>query len=1107
MRVAPRYAASVFSAAQALLLLSSYCRNPKPPNPMRRSPFPGAAIAALLLALLPVFAHAQCTLQCLPGTVEIPLDASCIHPLQPEELLAPATTCPPPFSLELLDAQGQPVPGNILTDLYIYTNLTATVTHNGVPVQSCVTTIRVVDKITCPPDIQVQAAPQGCSAEVTLQPLDISDACNQLVLVQIQASFGTGQGPHTVPVGQHIVTYTAYTAMNDSVKCRIQVGVTNQSPPVVSCQNLSPSLQPSGILNLPVAALIASQSDACGIVLRQVRRLSPSPGAYGPSATFNCDDVGIGVAVRVLVTNASGLQDSCEAMVFVQDKTAPTVDECAPDITVTCDEYNEDHSSYGTSSFTDNCNQVSNVASSQDLRDKCGVGQVIRTFTATDNSGNTGTCTQVIHVINSQPLTMDLITWPENYVLQGCVDPSAVHPDSLAAPFNRPVVDGSICAIIAIGYKDETLIVNNPGCFKVFRTWTVIDCCLHDPQSPNPVGIFTYTQMIVVEDNVPPVLNCPATFPVSVGPNCSVIFANLPDITADDCNPKVKITNNSPFSITKGANASGNYPLGVTPVTFFASDGCGNFSSCKVDVVVSDFAPPTPQCLHGLATNLGWCEGEIIVKVNADYFNQKSYDNCTPQGSLIFSFSSDTSDNMIVFTCDDRDTNYVELWVTDAAGNQDFCKTYILVQDNHKLCPGNKQITISGSAMSLSGKPVPGVVIDLDGSHAAQTITDGQGSFQFVDVPPGGTYQVGASLMSDPLAGVSTYDVLLIQKHLLGVKLFKQPVHYLAADANGSGNLSVSDMVLLRKWILTPQPEIAPHKAWLLFDAEKPLLPPNPLGQPLPEHIPLGLLDADRSNVQFLAVKVGDISGDAFSHATEEAAVRNARPPLSLWSPNQELQAGDRVEWVLHARDGEVLQALQMALAWDPDALEMEGLQVLSSGLQLDGSHVGTERMAQGQVRLSWSDPLGMEVAPGAPLLHIRFAARQSGRLSDWLRLDRQAMRAEAVRSSAGGEEEFLSDIQLDWRDAAPIEGFQLFQNKPNPFRDLTVIGFRLPEPAEVILSLFTIDGQMITEFRGKYPPGYHEMTVPGELLPPNGVVFYRLQGGGFSETKKMIRQ
>lgn len=1073
---------------------------------MRPLPLKGTALTVLLLALWPVFGQAQCTLACLSGTVEIPLDASCIAPVAPEDLLAPANNCGPGgFSLVILDAGNQPIPGNVLTDAHLYQFLNATVTHNGFPVQSCQVTIRPVDRVVCPADITVNLA-GACQAQgVILPPANTADACNQIVLVQIQASFGTGPGPHVVPVGVHTVTYTAFTADADSVACTMRLSVLNNQGPSVTCQNLSPSLQPSGTLTLPAISFIASQSDPCGIVLREVRRVSPGATAFGPTVSFNCGDVGIPVTVRVRVTNASGLQDSCDAVVTINDKTGPLVLECARDTVVACDGYTGNPDDYGDATFFDFCGPAPDVAITDDQRDKCGVGPIRRIFTATDPSGNTTTCVQTIQIINSKPLVDSLITWPEDLMVEGCISPSAMHPDSLSPPHHRPVVDGSICSIIAIGYQDETLVVNNPGCFKIFRTWTVIDCCIHNPQDPNSPGVFTHTQMIKVVDNDAPVLNCPPTFPVAVGPNCSVIFANLPDITADDCNPKVKITNNSPFSTSKGPNASGNYPLGVTPVTFFASDGCGNFSSCKVDVVVSDFSPPTPQCIHGLATDLGLCEGEIIVKVTASFFNRFSFDNCSPAGSLVYSFSADTSDNMRIYTCEHKnDTVPVQMWVTDAAGNQAFCVTYIIIQDNFNLCPGNKTMQLGGMVHSPAGDPMANAQVTLSGDAQAMQVTGTEGGFLFKELPPGGLYTLSAHKSEEPLMGVSTYDLLLIQKHLLGVSAIQDPHRLLAADANLSGNISIADIIQLRKWILQPQPDVHPLKAWRFINPNQPMNPQNPLNTPDLEQITIGPLNEDLAGVSLMAIKVGDVSGDAFGNSWE-ADTRSGRPDLVLQCADREFAAGETVEWTVQASEGLRLEALQMALGWDPALLQFDGVQTLPNALRMDGGHFGIGEGEQGMLRLSWSEALGAELAGGEALFRLQFRTLQSGRLSGAIRLQDSALRPEAIWTG----QEYPGGIRVDWQEQAQEESisYALYQNKPNPFRDLTMIGFRLPQAAEVTLRLFTPGGQVITEFRGKYPPGYHEMSVPGELLPPNGVIFYRLDAPGFSETKKMIRQ
>ncbi|MEZ4931407.1 MAG: hypothetical protein R2788_04650 [Saprospiraceae bacterium] len=64
-----------------------------------------------------------------------------------------------------------------------------------------------------------------------------------------------------------------------------------------------------------------------------------------------------------------------------------------------------------------------------------------------------------------------------------------------------------------------------------------------------------------------------------------------------------------------------------------------------------------------------------------------------------FSFSADVNDIGVTFTCDDLGQNPVELWVTDAAGNQDFCITTVIIQANMDQCDDD---TLS---VSIAGEP------------------------------------------------------------------------------------------------------------------------------------------------------------------------------------------------------------------------------------------------------------------------------------------------------------------------------------------------------------------------------------------------------------------
>ncbi|MDI6803916.1 MAG: T9SS type A sorting domain-containing protein [Bacteroidota bacterium] len=82
---------------------------------------------------------------------------------------------------------------------------------------------------------------------------------------------------------------------------------------------------------------------------------------------------------------------------------------------------------------------------------------------------------------------------------------------------------------------------------------------------------------------------------------------------------------------------------------------------------------------------------------------------------------------------------------------------------------------------------------------------------------------------------------------------------------------------------------------------------------------------------------------------------------------------------------------------------------------------------------------------------------------------------------------------------------YYLAQNYPNPFNPSTTIKYALPQASHVSLSVFNTIGQRVALLvDGKQEAGYHEVNFSAASLP-SGVYFYRLQAGGYVETKKLI--
>jgi Arylsulfotransferase (ASST)/Secretion system C-terminal sorting domain len=85
------------------------------------------------------------------------------------------------------------------------------------------------------------------------------------------------------------------------------------------------------------------------------------------------------------------------------------------------------------------------------------------------------------------------------------------------------------------------------------------------------------------------------------------------------------------------------------------------------------------------------------------------------------------------------------------------------------------------------------------------------------------------------------------------------------------------------------------------------------------------------------------------------------------------------------------------------------------------------------------------------------------------------------------------------------VTTYTLHQNYPNPFNPSTTIEFSIPNSQFVTLKIYDILGRLVkTLVNGEKLPGNYMITFNATDLS-SGIYFYRLQAGGFIQSKKMI--
>ncbi|MHB1050736.1 MAG: T9SS type A sorting domain-containing protein [Bacteroidota bacterium] len=97
-----------------------------------------------------------------------------------------------------------------------------------------------------------------------------------------------------------------------------------------------------------------------------------------------------------------------------------------------------------------------------------------------------------------------------------------------------------------------------------------------------------------------------------------------------------------------------------------------------------------------------------------------------------------------------------------------------------------------------------------------------------------------------------------------------------------------------------------------------------------------------------------------------------------------------------------------------------------------------------------------------------------------------------------------VGDVETNDVNILP-QKFTLFQNYPNPFNPSTVIGYQLPISSHVTLKIFDILGREVaTLVNEEKRAGSYEFEWNAAGFS-SGVYFYRLQAGGYLQTKKLI--
>lgn len=551
---------------------------------------------------------------------------------------------------------------------------------------------------------------------------------------------------------------------------------------------------------------------------------------------------------------------------------------------------------------------------------------------------------------------------------------------------------------------------------------------------------------------------------------------------------------------------SGDFPLGTHRIVWRAADFCFNTSTCSYLFTVRDCDPPNMLCLSGMTQSIEQpeCEAEFI----ADQFILNLSDNCTPANQIQTGIRKQGSGTgfpenspSVSFGKCNAGVNFVEIWSRDGSGLLSQSVAYVLVQPNNGscLCDSDGDIVVRGCTRQPDGSKAKNYILQSKVESFAGVTPPLTANFNVTNIdscyrdtltklPFSGSYRitVSADKVDNPVNGVSTFDLLLISRNILGIQLLPSIYELLAADVNKSGTVTSFDIVAIRKVLLGISDTFPGVKSWQFIRSIA-----DPANAPFSwslardtYQVTINNLKADQvlAAMDFIAIKSGDVNNSAqFDSLSRGLDDRSGREISLVYDGNRYLDEGDTAHITIRSPDFVPLAGWQLSISSDPDFWEWLGAE---------GEGVEYNILTEGRIRALWYNPAGVvSQKGGSPLVKLIVRAKRAGWWSNSLQADPTGPACEAY-----GEQDERHPIRL--YSGMIGTGVVFGTPRPNPTSGTTAFGWILQAPAGVQLELWDVTGRCRLRKTTDQPAGAGSMVISAGELPENGLYLYRLSAG-----------
>lgn len=607
-------------------------------------------------------------------------------------------------------------------------------------------------------------------------------------------------------------------------------------------------------------------------------------------------------------------------------------------------------------------------------------------------------------------------------------------------------------------------------------------------------------------------------------------------VAGDEIIDKLTNTNDASFKILNPIEK------GIYKVIWHVSNQCGDEQTLEQNVRVADKTPPVAVIadtyIHfpNINPELSIIKARYLDKGGCGEGCISSYDNCSSKDELYFTFTPmlpnlwieptmwnnqyaqygkmffdpitgaiSTEAKFLIgsahawypvqhssskyFYCESLDyyssTNIkVYVWDEFALPESPDDKNYRIdsayVYFNYLDCYDN---IMTGSVLAYKNDlPVSEFQIKLthdEGTYNAITDFDGNYNVTY----PNTDFTVEAYKEKEPLEGITTLDLVIIQKYLIGLKNITDPYCIIAADLNLDGRITAVDILQLRKWILGINKY---YKSWIGIKKgyvfQDPLDPFKELDK-AKKYVFLNkdLIGSDL-RADFTGVKIGEMSCNYIPYRNDIN--------YDVYTDDIVVERGKRIEIPIYSKNVATIDGMQFSI----DLSRFSDFSIVGGKINISQEDYN---IIDDKFVVSFIDANGLKIDENDILFTLIIEASQDVQLSSVLRFVDKTLTPE-VYSGDGSE---ISEMHLEFRNTE----FKVYAPFPNPFYEKTSIDFTLPEDADYSFKITDLNAREVFDINGNGKTGLNSIRLTNDNFQSGGIYMYRLNAGSIQSSGKLV--